>query len=117
MPAPLAAPDQKEEHAEDGLPRFPKLPETPKFKWGTEEAPKFIRDVNQAFDVIAKWRTNVFRLPSASAGKHFTQAKGEMYAAYGERSPMECIAPIAAAHQGAHCSSRNYQPCARIATM
>ena len=97
MPAPLAAPDQKEEHAEDGLPRFPKLPETPKFKWGTKEAPEFIRDVNQAFDVIAKWRKNVFRLPSGSAGKHFTQAKAEMYAAYGERSPMECIALKAAA--------------------
>ena len=97
MPASLAAPDQKEEHAKEGLPRFPKLPETPKFKWGTKEAPEFIRDVNQAFDVIAKWRKNVFRLPSGSAGKHFTQAKAEMYEAYGERSPMECITLKAAA--------------------
>ena len=97
MPASLAAPDQKEEHAEDGLPRFPKLPKRPSSNGGPKKRPKFIRDVNQAFDVIAKWRKNVFRLPSGSAGKHFTQAKAEMYAAYGEKSPMECIALKAAA--------------------
>src|SRR4051812_24832373 len=68
-----------------------------KIQVGTKEPADIIRDVNQAFETIAKWRKNVFRLPSGSTGKHFTQAKAQMYAEYGERSPMECIALKAAA--------------------
>ena len=88
MPAPPVAAVQKEDHAEDG-PRFAKLPKTPKFKWGIKEASEFIRDDNQTFDVIAKWRKNVYRLPGRSAGKGFGQASAKMKEAYHERSPME----------------------------
>ena len=88
--------DHKEETRRSWSAPLPKLPETSKFKWGTKEAPELIREVNQAFDVIAKWRKNVFLLPSGSAGKPFTQAKADMYVAYGGSSPMECIALKAA---------------------
>ena len=44
-----------------------------------------------------KWRKNVFKLPSGQSGKHFTQSLSRLYAAYGERSPIESVALKAAA--------------------
>ena len=39
----------------------------------------------------------MFKLPSGQSGKHFTQALSRLFVAYGERSPMQCIALKAAA--------------------
>ena len=69
---------------------------TPIFKVGTREAADYIKDVDQAYRTVTKWRKNVFKLPSGSCGKHFVQTLSHLFAAYGERSPMECIALKAA---------------------
>jgi hypothetical protein len=69
----------------------------PVFKWSSRDASDFITDVERAYEVIIKWRKNVFKLPSGHSGKHFTQALGKLFAAYGERSPLESIALKAAA--------------------
>ena len=65
---------------------------TPIFKWGARDADDFIKDVEQAYRTVTKWRKNVFKLPSGSSGKHFVQALAHLIASYGERSPLECIA-------------------------
>ena len=78
------------------LPPFAKM-STPGFRWGSKEAHELIRDVEQAYEVIIKWRKNVFKLPSGQCGKQFTQTLGLLLAAYGEKGPLECIAIKAAA--------------------
>ena len=70
---------------------------TPGFRWGPKEAHELIREVEQAYEVIIKWRKNVFKLPSGQCGKQFTQTLGLLLAAYGEKGPLECIALKAAA--------------------
>ena len=41
----------------------------------------FIKDVERAYEIIAKWRKNIFKLPSGHSGKHFTQALSKLFAA------------------------------------
>ena len=62
------------------------------FKWGSRDAVDFINDIQQTYEVTTKWRKNSFNLPSGQSGKQFTQALVRLFAAYGERSPIECIA-------------------------
>ena len=62
------------------------------FKWGSRDTVDFINDIEQAYEVTTKWRKNIFKLPSGQSGKQFTQTLVRLFAAYGERSPIECIA-------------------------
>ena len=78
------------------LPQFVALSSSA-FKWGPVDATDFITDVDHAYEVTTKWRKNVFKLPSGQSGKQFTQALARLFIAYGERSPIECIAFKAAA--------------------
>ena len=78
------------------LPPFPPLC-APTFKWGESDAVQFIDDVQRAYEQTVKWRKNVFKLPSGSSGKKFTQALSKLYLAWGEKTPLECIALKAAA--------------------
>ena len=77
------------------LPPFVEM-SSPSFKWGTRDAADFIKDVERAYETTIGWRKNVFKLPSGQSGKHFTQALSRLFSAYGERTPMECIALKAA---------------------
>ena len=61
------------------------------------EAVEFIKDIEHDYEVTTKWRKNIFKLPGGQSGKQFTQALVRLFAAYGERSPIECIALKAAA--------------------
>ncbi len=78
------------------LPVFPPM-SLPIFKWGSRDAADFISDVQVAYGVVTKWRKNVFKLPSGTAGKKFTQALTRLYLAWAECSPLESIALKAAA--------------------
>ena len=93
-PAPLI--DEKKPDINGGLPPFNAM-SSPVFKWGPRDALDFIKDVEHAYERTTKWRKNVFKIPSGQSGKHFTQALSFLFAAYGERSPTECIALKAAA--------------------
>jgi hypothetical protein len=92
---PLAAATQAECKLGE-LPPFNAM-SSPVFKWGTKDAPDFIHDVERAYATTTKWRKNVFKLPSGQSGKLFTQGLSRLFAAYGERSPLEVIALKAAA--------------------
>ena len=70
---------------------------TPAFKWGPRDAADFIKDIDHAYEITTKWRKNIFKLPSGQSGKQFTQVLSRLFIAYGERSPIECIALKAAA--------------------
>ena len=78
------------------LPPFPPMAE-PMFMWGAREGADFASDVHQAYELISTWRKNVFKLPSGTVGKKFTQLLSNLYLAWGERSPLESIALKAAA--------------------
>ena len=54
-------------------------------------------DVTKAYEITTKWQKNVFKLPSGSSGKHFTQALTKLYEAYSTRSPLKGVAFKAAA--------------------
>ena len=41
---------------------------------------------------MVTWRKNVFKLPSGSIGKKFTQSLTKLYVAWAEQAPLECIA-------------------------
>ena len=70
----------------------------PTFEWSPScSGTKFVSDVNKAYEITTKWRKNVFKLPSGSSGKHFTQALTKLYEAYSTRSPLEGVAFKAAA--------------------
>jgi hypothetical protein len=86
----------KDDPSTADLPPFNKM-STPTFKWGLRDAYDFIKDVERAYEIITKWRKNIFKLPSGHSGKHFTQALSKLFAAYGERSPLESISLKAAA--------------------
>ena len=78
------------------LPPFAPL-SAPVFKWGSKDGADFAKDVDRAYESIARWRKNVFKLPSGQSGKHFTQALARLLASVGERSPLERVALKAAA--------------------
>ena len=78
------------------LPLFAAM-SSPVFKWGPRDAADFIKDIDHAYEITTKWRKNIFKLPSGQSGKQFTQALSRLFVAYGERSPIECIALKAAA--------------------
>lgn len=46
---------------------------TPIFKWGTRNPDEFIKDVEQAYRTVTKWRKNVLKLSSGHSGQHFVQ--------------------------------------------
>ena len=77
--------------AEDGLPPFIKASK-PDFQWGERSGEDFCNDINTAYDDIALWRKNVFKLPSGAAGKKFVQELTKLNWAYANRSPLEIIA-------------------------
>ena len=52
---------------------------------GALEMPKFIKEVDQAYRAVKKWRKNVFKVPSGSSGKHFVQTLTNLNASYGEK--------------------------------
>ena len=95
----VPAPPVEEKHVECKIGELPpfNFMSAPVFKWGARDASDFIKDVEKAYEFTTKWRKNVFKLPSGHSGKQLTQALSRLFAAFGERSPMECIALKAAA--------------------
>ena len=77
--------------AEDGLPPYKSLA-TPDFQWDERKGEDFCNDIHAAYEVIALWRKNVFKLPGNSAGKKFVQELTKLNWAYANRTPLECIA-------------------------
>ena len=81
------------------LPPFNKIT-APTFKWGSRDVVDFINDVDAAYLTIAKWRKNILKLPSGSAGKHFTQAKADLYSAYCAKVTHGVHCPQSRCHHG-----------------
>ena len=70
----------------------------PTFQWAEGcDGKSFIDSIEVAYEITTKWRKNTFKLPSGSSGKLFTKALTRLYEAYGQKSPLECIALKAAA--------------------
>ena len=65
--------------------------------WGPRSGIDFCNDVDRAYELITRWRKNVFKLPSGSEAKRFLQCLTRLFAAFGERSALECVAFKAAA--------------------
>ena len=77
--------------AEDHLPSFTRVA-NPDFQWGERRGEDFCKDINDAYEVTALWRKNVFKLPGSAAGKKFVQELTKLNWAYANRTPLESIA-------------------------
>ena len=101
VPKPIPAP--KVAKAPAAPPLLPDVPEpgllppflpmaASTFKWAPGcDGKTFIASIDNAYEIVTKWRKNVFKLPSGHSGKSFTKALTRLYEGYALRSPLECI--------------------------
>lgn len=72
------------------------VPHTPSslavFKWGARDGEDFTRDVENAYEVVCKWKKNVFDLPKGAPGKSFTQCMIRLNDAFANGTPLQHIA-------------------------
>ena len=75
------------------LPPFdPVMPCQGKFNWGDASAEEWIYQVTNAFDHTARFRKNIFVLPSGAAGKAFVRSKQVLFDSMSKGNPLEGIA-------------------------
>lgn len=71
---------------------FPEIRCPHMFNWGELNGEMFVKQVNEAYEEIVKWKRNIFLLPSGKAGKEFIKELARLYQSYADGSPLECIA-------------------------
>lgn len=63
----------------------------PIFTWGVLDSAKFIGLLDTAFQEIAHWRRNCFKVPQGSAGKAFTNELARLFRGFVTSSALESV--------------------------
>ena len=59
---------------------------------GESHDSEIINSINEAYDMIVKWRCNLFLTPSGKAGRAFVAEIARLIGSYAEKSSLEIIA-------------------------
>ena len=64
----------------------------PSFSWGNTDSETIIAHMNEAYDEVVHWKTNLFLVPFGSVGKSFITEVARLYRAVANSSALESIA-------------------------
>ena len=78
------------------LPPFIPIDIAKAFTWGSTDGFSFAKDIDAAYDIVVRWKRNLFKVPYGNIGKKFVSELARLFREYANSSALEAVALKAA---------------------